>query len=279
MRSSPLTRVGFGLSLTVLTSALVVFGCDDDGASAGGPTIGVEGGVLDGSAASDAADPAKDAAGGDAANDPGSLSAEPGIYLANMWGAPIDFCFRPPGESAFTGPVFQAQGGVPADAVSVRTSVPVESFVVLITGGATCSDTPIFTGGTVTTAGTPLLVLVVRNGSIEDARPVYLRPEDHVAGKDNLYYGRQARDARFVPAGGGAPTAIADDAPTPLDPGLTGALELEIPANTATREVKTAVGVSLLLDAPHPETTPLLCDLLAPEAGHLLACSAAVRAP
>lgn len=254
-------------------------GCDDSSSPGTGPDVGFDGGLGGFEAGGeDGAPPGEDSGGGDGAIDPGSFSTEPGIYLANLFGLPIDFCYRPPGETDFTGPVFEARAGVPDRAVGARAPVPVGSFVVLIPAGVPCDATPIFTGGSVTNEGTPLVALVVRGGTISDARKVVLQPGQHVAGKDNVYYGRQGRDAAFV-AGGGASTPLDDAAPTALEPGLSGAFELSVSEDTVTREGKTAAGVLLLLDAALPERDPLLCDLLAPVVDDLVACGDSVRAP
>lgn len=218
----------------------------------------------------------RDAGGGDDAGT--EFPTEPGISLANLWGTPIDFCFRAPGAVDFTGPVFDEQGGVPDRAVSVRYAVEPESFVILVNAGAGCASTPIFTGGSVTTDATPAITLVVRGGTIQDARITFFRPADHESGKDNVYYGRQGRDATFIPSGGAAIT-LDDAAPTALDANVTGQLSLENGNDTVTRAMTTSAGVLLLLDAPLPQTTPLLCDLLAPTTGHLHRCDDNVRAP
>jgi len=213
---------------------------------------------------------------GDAAAEAAAGFTEPGIALANLWGTGIDFCFRPPGATDYVGPVFQTEGGIPNGAVSVTRSVPVASMVALIPSGQNCASTPLFTPGTVTSPNTARLMLVVRNGPSADARKVFVRPADHVAGKEMIYYGPFGRDGAFVPNGGGAPIEIRSDRPTAVDPNVSGELQLTAGANpTFTRPMKTAVGVLWLIETP---TEALLCDELAPN-GHLLSCGSSVRAP
>jgi hypothetical protein len=61
----------------------------------------------------------------DAAPEAGTLSTEPAIGLANLYGSAIDFCFMPPGATDWVGPVFGAEGGVPNGAVTVKRPVPI----------------------------------------------------------------------------------------------------------------------------------------------------------
>lgn len=200
----------------------------------------------------------------------------PGVGLANFYDAPLDLCIKPQGASDYTAAsLYGAEGGVAVGSVGAIRPVPVGAEVKFTTAGTSCAQPGIYTPGTLTSSSTPRVMMIVRKQPLDDARTVFMRPTQHVAGKDNVYYGRLGRDATFTPAGG-APVTIDDSKVTALDPNVTGSLLLTAPAGDYTRPLKTAAGVSLIIETP---TAILLCDLLAPPTGHLLRCGDSVRAP
>jgi hypothetical protein len=270
------SHVGLGAAGAVLVLAGWLVACEDSsntpgggnfgGADfdAGGGNTGIDGGGPTGSNQNDAAPEA------------GQSSTEPAIALANLHGSAIDFCFIPPGATDWVGPVFGSEGGVPNGGVSVKRPVPIGSKVALIGAGQDCTSTPLFTPGTDPQKGTPRITLVVRGGPDGDARKVFEKPAEHVAGKEMVYYAGYSRDALFTPSGGGVAVEI-KRGPTALDPNVTGELTLTPSSGpTFARSMKTAAGVVLLIET---STEALLCDELAPPNGHLLRCGADVRVP
>jgi hypothetical protein len=273
---TPFVRVGLVAGALLLGGSLAA--CEEDSNAPGGGSFdaggfdagGFDGGSIDAAGATDGnqADVAAEAA---------TPSTEPGIALANLRGAGIDFCFMPLGATEWTGPVFGSEGGVPDRSVSVRRPVPVGSQVAFIQAGASCTATPLFTPGTETTIATPIVTVVVRGGPDGDARKVFYKPAEHTAGKEMVYFGPFSRDAAFHPAGGGPSTEIERGEPTALEPNVTGELLLTASGNpTFTRPMKTAAGIVFLLETP---TDAILCDELPPYNGHLLRCGSDVRAP
>jgi hypothetical protein len=250
--------------------------CDDSSSGPGGPTPNA-GGFDAGGGGSSSGDPSNPTPGGpDAAPDGNTaFPTEPGIGLANLTGAVLDFCYMPPGATDWIGPVFRPEGGIPDRAVSVVRSVPIDSKVALISGAAGC-DTPMFTPATDPNSATPRMMYVVRSGPSADGRRMFFRPADHVAGKEMVYFGPFGRDATFHPAGGGAPVEIDRDEVTPLDPNMTGEIRLTGGTDPVqTRTLKTGSGVLFLVENPNEL---IVCDVLAPQ-GHLLSCGSNVRVP
>lgn len=212
-------------------------------------------------------------AGSDAA--PVADFTTPGIGIANFYDSGLDLCFKATGAADFTGPLYGAEGGVAIGAVGVFRPVPVGATVKVIVAGAGCAGAGLYTPGTITNSGIPRVMLILRKQPFDDGRLVIMRGPDHVAGKDNVYYGRIGKDATFTPAGGAAIT-IEDGAVTKLDPNVTGTLLLASAAGNYTKPLKTAAGVSMIIETP---TDILVCDLLAPPNGHLIPCGGNVRAP
>jgi len=199
----------------------------------------------------------------------------PGVGIANFYDSGLDVCVRATGAADFTGPLYGPEGGVAIGAVGVFRPVPVGATVKVIVAGTGCAAAGIYTAGVITSTGVPRVMVVVRKQPLDDARLVIMRAADHVAGKDNVYYGRIGKDATFTPAGGAAIT-IEDGAVTKLDPNVAGTLLLASAAGNYTKPLKTAAGVSMIIETP---TDILVCDLLAPPNGHLIPCGGNVRAP
>lgn len=199
----------------------------------------------------------------------------PGVGIANFYDSGLDLCVKATGTADFTGPLYGAEGGVAIGSVGVFRPVPVGATMKVIVAGAGCAGAGLYTPGSITSSGTPRVMLVMRKQPFDDGRLVIMRGPDHVAGKDNVYYGRLSRDATFTPTGGAAIT-IEDGAVTKLDPDVTGTLLLTAAAGNYTKQLKTAAGVSMIIETP---TDILVCDLLAPPNGHLVPCGGSVRAP
>lgn len=210
------------------------------------------------------------------AGEAGAVFIEPSIALLNLWGAPLDFCFKPPGAADFVGPVFAAEGGVPHLAASVMRPMPIGSEVILFLAGPDCTATPLFGADAPTHRLTPITTMVVRKEA-DDARKLFHRPELHAPGKDVVYFAPHGRDGWFTPGGGGAPIEIERGQPTLLDANVTGEVRLSYPDHpTFTRPMKTASGAVLVVETT---TGVMICDELAPPNGHLLRCGDDVRAP
>lgn len=272
----------FSLSWLITTYAFGMSACVDDSSNAP-PLSGTDAGL------SDAPGSTNDGASlNDAGASPDSPSNQEGgatlawplagksLALANLWSTPLDLCVRKPGDP-WTGPLFAAESGIPVGSVSAKRSVQTDRYleVSLIPAGQTCAATPVITGGTFDMEASPRIVLVIRE-SIGDVRQIQQK-ETPVAGKDNVFYGRLGHDVELQPSGGGAAIAIADDKMTSLDANVTGTLSLTQPNHTATRQMKTAVGIFTIIDTGPSD--PILCDELAPPAGHLMSCGPAVRSP
>lgn len=271
------TALAFAVAITAAFAALAA--CEDSSSSSSSSSGDIDSGTFDGATSSSSSTSSssggEDAPSADAPTDAPAPSNEPAVGVVNLRGTAIDFCIKKPGEAAFTGPVFQTQGGIPNNAASVKYPIPVETQVMFVPAGNTCAN-QIFTPGAVTSAGTPRVTIVVRGAPVDDARIVFWRPQSHVAGKEVIYLGPVGRDGRFA-VGAGNPIELMRDQPTALDPNLVGQLELYANANpTFTRAMKTGSGVLLAVETA---TDILLCDELAPPNGHLLQCGATVRAP
>jgi hypothetical protein len=253
-------------------------GCESSSSSSSSSGDLPDGGTFDsgGSSSGDVDSGGSDGGGNvDAGSDAGGGFTEPGVGLANFHDTPLDICFKATGAADFTGPLYGAEGGVPIGSMGVVRPVPIEAQVKFIVAGSGCAANGIYTPGSVTSKNTPRVITIVRAQPLDDARLVIMRPAQHVAGKDNVYYGRLGRDATFTPAGGAA-TTIEEGKVTALAPNLTGTLTLSAPAGDYTKQMKTGSGVMLIIETP---STILLCDLLAAPSGHLAACGDPVRAP
>ncbi|MBS2014692.1 MAG: hypothetical protein JST00_17525 [Deltaproteobacteria bacterium] len=278
MRRTNLLRVGMGVAGVV--AAAWLSGCESEtnapSSSSGAvpdasftvDSGGSSSGDLD-SGSTDGGGPT-DGGGGDAGGD----FTSPGIGLANFYDVPLDLCIKPQGASDYTA-LYGAEGGVPVGALGVVRPVPVGAEVKWIVATAGCAAPGIYTPGVLTSPTTQRLITVVRKQPLDDARSVFMRGAQHVAGKDNVYYARLGRDATFTPAGGAAIT-IRDDRVNALDPNLSGTLLLTAPAGDYTKALKTAAGASIIIETP---TGILVCDLAAPPNGHLVPCGGPVRSP
>lgn len=274
-----LARVGLGVAVALAASWSVACSSSSSSSSSGevpdGSATFDSGGSSGSSGSSGDID---SGAGTDSGGqtDAGGDFAEPGIGLANFHSAGLDLCVKPKGAADYTAPaLYAAEGGIPLGAMGVVRPVPIDAEVKFIPAGVTCTQDGLYPPGVITTKNTPRIIMVVRKEPLDDARKVFMRPTQHVAGKDNVYYARLGRDATFTPTGGAAIT-IEDDRVNPIDPNLTGTLLLKAPAGDYTTQMKTAAGVSLIIETP---TNILLCDLAAPPTGHLAACGGTVRAP
>jgi hypothetical protein len=287
------TSITLCLSLALLTGPLACAKDDDPSESApldtgvegggsvdatadGKSDVGIDGGGTD--AGLDAArEGGTDATPSDVAADDTGDDAGTGSYfrVANLRSETFVVCYRLTGTTAYTGPLYEAEGGLATDQVS--DWIPIENRnydVIYVLPGAGCSGTYVFSSSITLAAsvGSARLSLFVRPTSSGG----FLSGGAVTAGKDTVYYRPDSRNASFVPdADPTAAVPLTFITPTLLDGEVVGKIVLTF--SGASRPFKTKAGGKATVFG-HDEKL-IVCDDLAPPIGHLSDCSAGVRLP